>query len=102
MRAGISLCWIVFNTVPHALLLLNSYFGPGFIMTGICKMCIALTSSSGILAIILMWLLYPREVDWGPALNCSITFMQVCLPLCSTFIPPSEARLRRQLHEQLH
>lgn len=74
--AGISLCWIVFNTIPHLLLLLNSYFGPGVIMSMICKGCMALTSLSGMLAVVLMWLLYPREVDWLPSLDASITFMQ--------------------------
>lgn len=77
---SISLCWIVFNTVPHMLLLLNSYFGPGVIMSVICKACIALTSAAGALAIVLMWLLYPREVDWEPALDASIRFMQVRSP----------------------
>jgi hypothetical protein len=77
--AGISLCWILFNMVPHVLLLLHTYFGPGYIMNAICKGCMALTAASGVLAIVLMWLLYPREVDWGPALNSSITFMQVRL-----------------------
>lgn len=81
---SISLCWIVFNTVPHALLLLNSYFGPGVIMSVICKACIALTSAAGALAIVLMWLLYPREVDWEPALDASIRFMQVRPPPCCT------------------
>jgi hypothetical protein len=36
----------------------------------------ALTTVSGVLALVLMWLLYPREVDWLPTLDASITFMQ--------------------------
>lgn len=73
---SISLCWIVFNTVPHLLLLLNGYFGPGLIMVCICKVSMFVTNASGILAIILMWLLYPREVKFVKPLAASITFMQ--------------------------
>jgi hypothetical protein len=65
---AISLCWIVFNIVPHLLLLLNAYF--------ICKICMFVTNASGILAIILMWLLYPREVKFVKPLAASIKFMQ--------------------------
>lgn len=85
VSAGISLCWIVFNTVPHVLLLLNSYFGPGYIMSTICKVSMVLTTVSGALAIVLMWLLYPREVDWVPTLDASITFMQAQM---SGALPP--------------
>jgi hypothetical protein len=77
---GISLCWIVFNSVPHALLLLNAYWGPGVIMSIVCKGAMLLTNVAGVLAIVLMWLLYPREVDWAPALGSSIKFMQAWVP----------------------
>lgn len=75
--------------MPHALLLLNSYFGPGIIMSIICKGCMALTTAAGGLAIVLMWLLYPREVDWEPALDASIRFMQVRPPKHTPKLNPS-------------
>lgn len=74
---GISMCWIVFNTVPHLMLLLHAYLGPGYVMVAFCKLFLLLTNGSGILAIVLMWLLYPREVDFEPAINASIKLMQV-------------------------
>jgi hypothetical protein len=96
---SISLCWIVFNTVPHLLLLLNGYFGPGLLMVGICKICMFVTNASGILAIILMWLLYPREVKFVKPLAASIKFMQVCprklfRKLTASIPNPSQMHLR--------
>eukprot|EP00892_Ulva_mutabilis_P001911 jgi/Ulvmu1/11720/UM008_0131.1 len=73
---SILMCWIVFNTVPHALLLLTAYFGPGAIMNALCKACIGLTSAVAALAIVIMWLLYPREPNWEVSLDASITFLQ--------------------------
>ena len=75
---AISLSWLVFNTVPHITLLFNSAFGPGAFMVAWCRFGMFLTFASGALAIILMWLLYPRAVDFTPALLGSVTFLQVC------------------------
>ena len=74
---GISLSWLVFNTVPHVNLLFYSAFGPGGFMVAWCKLGMLLTFASSALAIILMWLLYPREVDFQEPLNFSVRFMQV-------------------------
>ena len=54
-------------------------------MNIICKVGMVLTTISGALAIVLMWLLYPREVDWVPTLDASITFMQAQM---SGALPP--------------
>lgn len=101
---GISLCWLVFNTIPHVNLLFYSAFGPGGFMVGWCKMGMLLTTASSALAIILMWLLYPREVDFVKPLDFSVRFLQVLL---SVALPPLLEHLMRALlvlcfdHEQL-
>lgn len=74
---GISLCWLVFNTIPHINLLFYSAFGPGGFMVAWCKLGMMLTTASSALAIILMWLLYPREVNFEQPLSFSVKFMQV-------------------------
>ena len=62
------------------MLLLHAKFGPGFVMVGVCRLFMLLTNAAGISAIVLMWLLYPREVTFQPALTASITLMQVRAP----------------------
>lgn len=54
-------------------------------MSTICKVSMVITTASGVLAIVLMWLLYPREVNWLPTLDSSITFMQAQM---SGALPP--------------
>ena len=73
---SISLCWIVFNTLPHLVLLLHAYWGPGVLLVTFCKLFMLLTNASGVLAIVLMWLLYPREVKFVEPLAASIKLMQ--------------------------
>jgi hypothetical protein len=73
---GISLCWLLYNTVPHVNLLLYSAFGPGNFMVGWCGIGMVITTFSSALAIVLMWLLYPRDVDFTEPLTSSIRFLQ--------------------------
>lgn len=73
---AISLCWIVFNTVPHLTLLFNSAFGPGGFMVAWCRFGMFVTAVSGALAVTLMWLLYPREVSFFEGLQGSVTYLQ--------------------------
>ena len=77
---GISLCWLVFNTIPHLNLLFYSAFGPGGFMVGWCRFGMFVTTATSALAIVLMWLLYPRDVDFRKPLEASIRFLQVCPP----------------------
>jgi hypothetical protein len=74
---AISLSWIVFNTVPHLTLLFNSAFGPGNFMVAWCRLGMFLTAATGALAVVLMWLLYPREVSFTDALDGSVTYLHV-------------------------
>ena len=80
---GISLCWLVFNTVPHLTLLLNSAFGPGPFMVRWCHVGMLVTALTSALAIVLMWLLYPRELDYAVPFASSITFLQVRCATCA-------------------
>jgi hypothetical protein len=82
---AISLSWIIFNTVPHLTLLLNSAFGPGNFMVAWCRFGMFLTGVTGALAVVLMWLLYPREVSFTDALDGSLLYMHVrlCSHLCT-------------------
>jgi membrane-bound metal-dependent hydrolase YbcI (DUF457 family) len=74
---AISMCWIVFNTIPHLTLLFNAYFGPGGFMVAWCRFAMFITAVAGALAIVLMWLLWPREGEYESSMNASITFLQV-------------------------
>ena len=74
---GISLCWLIFNSVPHITLLFNSAFGPGSFMVRWCHVGMLITGLSSALAIALMWLLYPRETDYAVPFGASVTFLQV-------------------------
>jgi Glycosyl hydrolase family 9 len=73
---AISLCWLVFNTIPHVTLLLNSSVGPGSFMVAWCRIGMLLTTASSALAVVLMWLLYPREIDFMETLNSSLFFLR--------------------------
>lgn len=104
---GISLCWLVFNTIPHLNLLFYSAFGPGGFMVGWCRFGMFVTTATSALAIVLMWLLYPREVDFRQPLIASIRFLQVrlhplpgILSLCGICATPK--RTEPQLGSDAH
>ena len=111
---AISMCWIVFNTVPHVTLMFYASFGPGSFMVAWCRVGMALTGASGALAVILMWLLYPRDVSFDAALRGSIQYMQagplatpapICAPRATALCeqPPltrgADARCRRRCRD---
>jgi hypothetical protein len=86
---AISLCWLVFNTVPHLTLLLNSSAGPGTFMVAWCRFGMFLTTASSALAVVLMWLLYPREISFLATLDDSLIFLkaEVSGPLPLGYMP---------------
>jgi Glycosyl hydrolase family 9 len=71
---AIALCWVVYNVVPHALLLAYSRYGPGIILHGLCNVFCIMQSILSVLALILLWRLYPREADYGRATGLSLAF----------------------------
>jgi hypothetical protein len=74
---GVSLCLLVFNTVPHLTLLLHSAAGAGRAMVRWCRVGMALTALSAAAAIAVLWLFYPRGIDFARPFEASITFLQV-------------------------
>ena len=72
------MCWIAFNIVPHVLLLGWGKMGQGGFMIALCRVGIFITTVAGFLALVLMWLLWPREAAYGPPMRASLTFLEAC------------------------
>ena len=75
---AISMCWIVFNTIPHLALILHAIFGPGGFMVAFCRAGMFITAAAGALALVLMWLLWPKEASFVEPLNNSVSYLAVC------------------------
>jgi cellulose synthase/poly-beta-1,6-N-acetylglucosamine synthase-like glycosyltransferase len=73
---AIALCWVVYNTVPHILLIAYAHVGQGPSLTLLCKACMFLSFFASSFALVLMWLLYPRDTDYGRAATLSLEFLQ--------------------------
>ena len=73
---AIALCWVVYNTVPHFLLIAYAHVGQGPSLTFLCKACMMLSFVASSFALVLMWLLYPRDVDYGRAADLSLDYLQ--------------------------
>ena len=73
---ALALCWVAYNAVPHALLLLYAAFGQGDFLGRACRSGMALTFLSATAAVGLMWLLYPRDMDYRHAARLSIQYLE--------------------------
>jgi hypothetical protein len=72
---AIALCWVLYNIVPHVLLLVYSRFGSGNILRYACNALMVTQSIISVLALILLWILYPREEDYVRATDLSLSFL---------------------------
>lgn len=68
---AISVCWCVYNGIPHFLIVYYAYVSKGPSLAWVCRICMLLSFVTGALAVGLMWGLYPKQFDmkvgggWG-------------------------------------
>lgn len=83
---AIALCWVLYNIVPHLLLLTYARFGSGAVLRFMCTFLLYAQSLISVLALILLWVLYPREENYVRATDLSLDFLyaqrsgQIVLP----------------------
>lgn len=73
---AIALCWVVYNSIPHLLLLIYARFGPGRVLKGACKVFMVVHSLAALIALVCLWLLYPRDEDYVRAADLSLRFLE--------------------------
>lgn len=72
---AIALCWVLYNVVPHALLLIYARFGSSGVLRWACNVFVVFQSLVSVLALVLLWILYPSEEDYGRAADMSLRFL---------------------------
>jgi hypothetical protein len=72
---AIALCWVLYNIVPHLLLLTYARFGVGKVLHHMCSFLFSAQSVISLLALVLLWVLYPREENYVKATNLSLRFL---------------------------
>ena len=70
----LSLCAVAINFVPPFLLLLFWTFGPGRLLSRACTFFMLLSCAAGVAALVFLWLLFPRDVDFKRAAVMSLSF----------------------------
>ena len=66
---SISLVWLIYTAIPPYLLLHYHFIGRGQMLRWACRVCFWISSLCGIAAIVLLWLVYPRQAcPQAPAL----------------------------------
>lgn len=63
---SISLVWLIYTAIPPYLLLHYHFVGRGQTLRWACRICFWLSSLAGIAAIVLLWLVYPKQVPAPP------------------------------------
>ena len=72
---AIALCWVLYNIVPHLLLLTYARFGSSAVLRFMCTFMLYTQSLISVLALILLWVLYPREENYVRATDLSLDFL---------------------------
>lgn len=65
----VSLLWIVYNMVPPYLLIHYTFIGRGTTLKLMARVCFLVTFTCGLGAIVIVWLLYPKDVSYPSALK---------------------------------
>jgi endoglucanase len=71
---AISIIWAIYAGIPHFLVLFYALISRGTLLKYMCWLCITMSFGCGILAVILMWSLFPQQYDVKQALNMSNFF----------------------------
>jgi Glycosyl hydrolase family 9 len=72
---AIALCWVLYNAVPHALVLVYVRFGAGAVLHRACAISCVAQSLISLLALALLWVLYPRDEDYARAADLSLGWL---------------------------
>lgn len=72
---AIALCWVLYNIVSHLLLLTYARFGSSAVLRFMCTFLLYAQSIISVLALILLWVLYPREENYVRATDLSLEFL---------------------------
>jgi hypothetical protein len=73
---SISIVWIVYSMIPPTLLLIYATGMRGRVLAGACKVAFVMTYLSSLLALMLLWAVYPAEYDYGAATGASLKFYE--------------------------
>lgn len=71
----LSLCLVVVNIAPPLLVFMHWNFGQGTLLTRAASFMMLLSFVAGAAALVFLWLLYPREVDYERAADLSLDFL---------------------------
>lgn len=71
----LSLCLILINIAPPALLVLYWIFSSGRLLSRLCTFFMTLAWAAGIAAMVFLWLLWPRPVDYRRAGEMSLDYL---------------------------
>lgn len=69
---AIALCWVIFNSIPHIILLTYARIGPGKRLVWVCSLLMWLSFFVSTAALVCLWVLYPREEDYVKAAGAHI------------------------------
>ena len=61
----LSLIWIVYSLIPQYLLIHYNWVGRGTTLRLACKVGYWLSTLAALAAVILLWLVYPTDYDYG-------------------------------------
>jgi endoglucanase len=71
---SISVVWILYGMIPSFLLLWYTFIGRGATLAFMCRVCFFLSYACSLLALMLLWAVYPAEFDYGAAAGDSLKF----------------------------
>ena len=75
------------RSIPPLLLLWYNFIGRGATLRIACRICFYLSFTCGVLALVLLWLVYPREVSFTPDAWCHmcIVWLLLLASICLSF-----------------
>ena len=73
---SISIVWIVYSMIPPTLLLIYATGMRGRVLAAACKLAFVMTYVSSLLALMLLWAVYPAKYDYGAATGASLKFYE--------------------------
>ena len=73
---SISVVWIIYSMISPTLLLIYALGMRGRVLAAACKVCFLLSYVCSLLALMLLWAVYPAEYDSGRAAGASLRFYE--------------------------
>ena len=78
----ISVVWIVYSMIPPYLLIHYTWIGRGTTLQFMCRVAFVLSFVTSICAMLLLWLVYPKDYDFGSATKVGGARPLICVCLC--------------------